>query len=305
MDIIELIEQRRISRYFRVKNKLIVRDGVYHVTQRAPGMEKLFLEKSDYLYFLHLLKEILPKFQIVLFAFTLMPNHVHLLLKIEDTNLDVAMQKLFQRYAIYFNMRYKRKGHVVCGNYRCALCNSERYIIAASLYIHANPVKARLIRDIYTYRWSSLNLYAKKGRVSFIDQTFILYLLDANIEIAIQIYKRLLKKCLPLDIGVRLEKAQQWVRIQEKIVQAIDGLYRKKQLSIPQADEDLEKKILLTQGRRRITAPFERTTIMYVIKQLKSRGFNDREIAGILRIHRCKVYRLLKNYSYATKTVRN
>ena len=180
MNVVELIDNKRLIRFFRARNKLILEHRVYHITQRAPGRERLFLEDPDYLYFLYLLKEISKNFNVDIYAFALMSNHIHLLIYLNEKNLDKAMGKLFQRYAIYFNNKYKRKGHVFCGPYRCALCNDERYIISASLYIHLNPFKAGIAKNLYSYRWSSLGIYIDYNKKSFIKNEFILHLLHNN-----------------------------------------------------------------------------------------------------------------------------
>ena len=151
--------------------KIIVEEGVYHITQRAPGKELLFLEESDNLRFLKLLKEISIKFSLDIFCFALLSNHLHILLRIENKNLDKAMKKLFQSYAQYFNAKYYRKGHVFCGVYRASLCDNDSYLLTASLYIHLNPYKAGLTKDIFKYVFDSttFNINVKIQIVFTID----------------------------------------------------------------------------------------------------------------------------------------
>ena len=82
------------------------------VTQRAAGKEPLFLENSDYLFMLGLLKEIADKYSLRIYAFCLMPNHAHLLFSPQEDNLYDAMRDLFSIYAKKFNWKYERKGHL-------------------------------------------------------------------------------------------------------------------------------------------------------------------------------------------------
>ena len=121
--------------------KIIEAGGVYHLTQRAPGRELLFIEEADYMRFLKLLKEASQKFELDIFSFALLPNHLHILLKIKGRNLAEAMKYLFQSYAQGFNKKYKRKGHVFCGVYRAVLCKTDAQLLVTSLYIHLNPFK--------------------------------------------------------------------------------------------------------------------------------------------------------------------
>ena len=91
------------------------------------------------------------------------------------------MRDLFSRYAMKFNRKYERKGHLFAGPYRQAVCLDNSYLLAASLYIHLNPVKAKLAPDPQTYRWSSCRLYYDDhAPKSFINSNFILGLLSGS-----------------------------------------------------------------------------------------------------------------------------
>ena len=109
---------------------------VSHITQRAAGKEPLFLEDADRLYMLGLLKDISHKQSINVYAFCLMGNHVHILLSNQEENLYDAMRDLFSRYAMWFNKKYERKGHLFGGPYRQAVCLDDGYLVTASVYIH-------------------------------------------------------------------------------------------------------------------------------------------------------------------------
>ena len=91
MDPLELIRQGKIKRYFRATRKLNIPNMVSHITQRAAGKEPLFLENGDYLFMLGLLKEIANNHTLRIYAFCLMPNHIHILLSPEEENLYDAM----------------------------------------------------------------------------------------------------------------------------------------------------------------------------------------------------------------------
>ena len=81
MDPADLIQEGKIKRFFRATRKLTAPGLVSHLTQRAAGKEPLFVEESDYLFMLANLKEIAKKRSLSVFAFCLMPNHLHLLLR--------------------------------------------------------------------------------------------------------------------------------------------------------------------------------------------------------------------------------
>jgi putative transposase len=107
MDTFDLIRQGKIKRYFRATRKLNTPCIISHITQRAAGKEPLFLEDSDYLFMLGLVKEIANKYSLRTYAFCLMPNHAHLLFSPQENNLYDAMRDLFSRYAKKFNWKYE------------------------------------------------------------------------------------------------------------------------------------------------------------------------------------------------------
>jgi len=183
LDPINIIAKGKIKRFFRAKRKLIYPHIVSHITQRAAGKEPSFLEDDDYLHMLGLLKEISEKQSLTVLSFCLMPNHVHLLLKTGEKNLDQAMRNLFSRYATWFNRKYERKGHLFGGPYRQAVCFDDAYLLAVSIYIHLNPVRARLEEDPAKYRWSSVKLYCRNdASAAFVKPDFILKLLSDDIS---------------------------------------------------------------------------------------------------------------------------
>nr|MBU1328375.1 transposase [Candidatus Omnitrophota bacterium] len=294
-DIIELIERGEVKRYFRARNKYCFEGAISHITQHASGTEPLFLEDADYLYMLHLIKEVLCKFKCNVLSFVLMSNHLHLLLKFLGSNMSDIMKKLLQRYAVYFNKKYQRKGHVFCGAYRSALCFDDSYLLASSLYIHVNPAKAELANNPVDYRWSSCALFLDDAeKETFVDYKFILEILDNDICRAKMKYRNLLKgfnvgrisnvfeKPDALDAMARMlrEKNKEW-RIERNLPD----------------DYDIEKRIEQLRKKGRLTNPQEIKARMFLIEQLKSRGFHVSEIAEKLNLTRQAIYKLQSSYT--------
>ena len=94
MNVLDLIRKGKIKRYFRATRKLNIPNVVSHITQRAAGKEPLFMENSDYLFMIGCLKRIADNYSLRVYAFCLMPNHVHLLLSPTESNLYDAMRDL-------------------------------------------------------------------------------------------------------------------------------------------------------------------------------------------------------------------
>ncbi len=298
-DIMDLIEQGKIKSYFRVRNKYSFEGAVSHVTQRAPGKEPLFIEESDYLYMLYLIKEISRNFNFTVFSFALMLNHIHLLIRLTKSNLDKAMGKLFQAYAIYFNKKYERKGHAYASPYRSALCFDEGYLLAASLYIHANPVKANLVKNAADYRWSSCALFLNNVEKStFIDYRFILTMLDNEISRGRLKYRGLLER---IDVN-KLKDISEHPDALEYIVEILkrdladSGNIKWVREHGLLGDEDLYAKIEELKAKTRVKiGPQERQARKFMIEQLRSRGFKVSKIAEKLNLSRQSVHSYLTN----------
>lgn len=285
MDIIERIKNEEIKGYLTIKRRIIFEGAIYHITQRAPGRELVFVEDSDYLKLLSLLKKTTKEFNLDLFCFSLLPNHLHLLLKINEKNLSEAMKYLFQGYAIYYNWRYKRKGHVFCGRFRSSLCNSDAYLLAASSYIHLNPYKAGLTENFEDYRWSSLQLYLENPKKSFVNSNEILLLLDAAEEKARRKYRKILEDSAEIPGGhlINIEAVNSFI---EKARRIVSKFYKKK-------GSELDEKIEKFRKKARITEPEEKKARKYLIQQLCASRYTINEICDLLDISRKTYYNIL------------
>lgn len=304
MDPLELIRDGKIKRYFRATRKLNAPNMVSHITQRAAGKEPLFLEDGDYLAMLGFFKEIATNSMLRIYAFCLMPNHIHILLSPEEENLYDAMRDLFSRYAMKFNRKYERKGHLFAGPYRQSVCLDDSYLLAASLYIHLNPVKANLSPDPQTYRWSSCRLYYEDNAPkSFIDPDFILRLLS-NSEIENkEKYRVMLNQGSEPDTGNVLEQEDAIERFQSKLSSMFPSIFKmvdkKRQLAGLLGVDDIltmaqiEKQIETVRNENN-SRPESRKAKKFLIEQLIARGYKRSEIAERLGVSRKTVYNILK-----------
>lgn len=300
-----MIEKVNIKRFFRATRKLTVPGLVSHITQRAAGKEPLFIEDGDYLFMLGLLKEVAQKYSLQVYAFCLMPNHVHLLLSPTKENLYDVMRDLFSRYAKRFNRKYERKGHLFGGPYRQAVCFDNGYLLAASLYIHLNPVRASIVTDPLDYRWSSSRLYChEKAPSSFVDLDFVLNVLSGPKSNKVKNYSRLLKHGSKMDTGHVLEKEDSIERFGSKLKAKFPKIFKKAEqkekinnpFNINLLDiETLEKQIEEMINDPGPNTPKSRKAKKYIIEQLLARGFKKTEIADRLGISRKTVYNILKS----------
>jgi putative transposase len=288
MSILEKIKDKKIKRYLTINKRIIYPGAIYHITQRAPGKEVLFNEDVDYLYFLKLLKETNMKFNLDLYCFALLPNHVHLLLKINKANLSFAMKNLFERYAAYFNIKYKRKGHVFCGRYRASLCNDNRYFLAISIYIHLNPYKAGLCKHYKIYKWSSVKLYTEHDKKTFVNFKGVLSLLSEDMHDAKRRYVEMMNN----NIG----KVKCEIEEKKSIKRDINILSKSVLKYVRSKDKEKEEKNMTEKFRHqsRIVNKQHRKARKQLIEELLSRGHSVEDIAENLSLSRMTIYRELK-----------
>ncbi len=138
-------------------------DTFYHVLSRGNERRKIFYNRADYSRFLETLGRMVDRFQVEVHGYVLMPNHFHLLVRTREANLSRALQWLGVSYSVWFNKKHDRCGHVFQGRFRSFVIEDERYLAALILYIHGNPVRAKLVKELGEHRWSSYRGYLRKG----------------------------------------------------------------------------------------------------------------------------------------------
>lgn len=300
MDLIELIRKGRVKRVFRATRKITAPMVVSHLTQRAAGREPLFIEDGDYLSLLADLKEISQKRGLAVFALCLMPNHVHLLVRPEADELDASMRDLFGRFVARFNRKYERRGHLCCGPYRQAVCLDEGYLLAISLYIHNNPVRAGLAKTAADYRWSSARLYCSDHPPeSFVNPDFILRMLHGA-EGGRAVYRRLLDASQGFDTGHVFERADALDRFRNRLVAVFPRLFQslrpfRKVVDLDLLDSEQLEQLIAEERQARVHGhPRTTEATRFLVDQLIARGFSRKEIAARLGICRKTVYNLTR-----------
>jgi len=138
--------------------------ALYHVTARGNGRQDIYLDDTDRRRFLELLGDEVEQQHWRCYAYCLMGNHYHLLLETPEGNLSCGMRRLNGRYTQELNRRHQRVGHVLQGRFKSILVEKEGYLLELCRYIVLNPVRARVVRQVQDWRWSSYG--ARVGRES-------------------------------------------------------------------------------------------------------------------------------------------
>ncbi len=146
----------------------------YHVIARGNKGAKVFKSAQDYSAYLRFLKDYKKRYPFFLYAYVLMPTHVHLLIEVQETALSKIMQSLQFRYTRHYNLKYRTWGHLFQGRYKAILCEKETYFLELCAYIHLNPVRAGLEEDPLDYPWSSYKAYALGSADDLVDQRALL-----------------------------------------------------------------------------------------------------------------------------------
>jgi putative transposase len=165
--------------------KTFAAPAFYHVYNRASGERPLFREEMDRSYFLTLLQKHLVEnnqpeddtktYEIEIIAYCLMGSHFHLLLFQEQDPEAITgyMRSVSTAYSMYYNKKYKSKGHVFQSSYRASHITNEPYLAHITRYIHLNP------RSYTSWEWSSYGDYVGKQTTDWIHPERVLEGKDA------------------------------------------------------------------------------------------------------------------------------
>jgi len=138
--------------------------ALYHVLSRGNGRQDIFLSDRDRHAFTDLLQEISDRYAIDIYAYVLMSNHYHLLLKTQEANLSRAMQWFGTAYTRRFHIHNHTGGHLFQGRFKSIIVENDSYLLRLSCYIHRNPLRARIVKRLTDYPWSSYSYYAYKKK---------------------------------------------------------------------------------------------------------------------------------------------
>lgn len=164
--------------------RVLVDQGYYHIVTRGIDRRRLFRYKQDYELFVEIVAVYLRRFKVHVMNYCLMPNHVHLLMKVElALDLPKFMKAILQVYAAKFRSKYKSVGFVFQNRYKSRLIDNDAYLLECARYIERNPVRAKIVEDVAEYPWSSYCYYAKGTPDKIITLPNPLYLEMADTDL--------------------------------------------------------------------------------------------------------------------------
>jgi len=138
---------------------------LHHIIIRGIERRNIFLDDQDREDFLRRLERLLPETQTTCYAWALLPNHAHFLLRTGQVPLPTLMRRLLTGYVVSFNRRYQRHGHLFQNRHKSIFCQEDVYFRELVRYIHLNPLRAGLVPDL-----TRLNSYSYCGHSALVGQ---------------------------------------------------------------------------------------------------------------------------------------
>ena len=234
--------------------------GYFHLITKGNGGQIIFEDRKDRIVYLNMLKRFAGEENVIINAFCLMDNHVHLLIYDPEDKKSGFMQKLNVSYAVYFNKKYKRNGHLFQGRYKGEAVESEGYLLTVFRYILNNPRNAGICNSS-DYEWNSYRKYGLEG--SFVDTQIFLELLGDMKEYTDYLNETNDDICM--DIENDLPHDDEWAK------------------SVIHKELDLESGVLIQ------SMPREQRDI--ALRVLKKKGLSLRQIERLTGINRRTVQR--------------
>ena len=193
-----------MPRTFRLKNN----ESIYHVMCKSITEVDLFKDADDKKKYLSLIKKYKILYNFKLYGYCLMDNHLHLIIDANGSDISKVMHGINFSYALYFNKKHKRCGHLFRDRFKSIIVANDRYLKTLSLYIHNNSTDIIEYKNCpEEYDFSSLAIFIGKRRDHFklVDYGFIMSLFGKSIKIARKNYYELIFMCNEEKLKQKIE----------------------------------------------------------------------------------------------------
>lgn len=165
----------------------ISKSGIYHIMIRGINRQDIFEDEQDIERLLETIRKYKGISKYEIYAYCIMSNHIHLLIKEMDEPISNSIKRISSSYVFWHNKKYERCGHLFQERFKSEAVENDEYFLMVLRYIHQNPMKAGLVKDISDYKWSSYSEYMEKAVI--IDIDFVLKMLSSDRESAIELFR--------------------------------------------------------------------------------------------------------------------
>ena len=179
------------------KSRIDAPGALHHIIIRGIERIPIFKDDKDCRNFLERLGNILTETSTTCFAWALITNHVHLLLRTGPVPISTIMRRLLTGYAQQFNRRHKRHGHLFQNRFKSFLCEEDTYLLELVRYIHLNPLRAGLVKDLKalaTYWKCGHSALMGKRKYKWQNKDYVLGLFGKTVSSARRSYSAFVKK---------------------------------------------------------------------------------------------------------------
>lgn len=176
------------------KARFTVPEAIYHIILRGNNKAKIFLEGDDYQYFLKLLYDNKGKYQLKIYHYALLNNHVHIIVWApEGRDLSESIKRTAVIYTGYFRKKYGGIGHFFQDRFKSHIIQDGIYLLECGRYIELNPVRAGVVKSPEEYKWSSYLFYAEGRKDILLDFSPEYVNLSDNVEQRKRLYQDYVK----------------------------------------------------------------------------------------------------------------
>jgi len=168
---------------------------LHHIMARAIDGTPLFRDRKDRENLLSRLPALLKMTGTTILAWALMDNHFHLLILSGQQKISKFMRCLLTGYALYYNRKYRRRGHLFQNRFKSILCEKEPYLLELVRYIHLNPLRAGKVKslsELDSFPWSGHAVLIGKTKMDWQERDYVLTQFSLEPRKAVQIYQRFL-----------------------------------------------------------------------------------------------------------------
>lgn len=167
-------------------------DAIYHVMVKSIAEAPLFKDDDDKLKFMDFVKKAQEQFEFKVYSYCLMDNHAHFIIDANGADISKIMHFINYKYAMYYNKRHQRIGHLFYDRFKSLIVDNDRYLFALTAYVHYNATDIKGYEtNPQDYRFSSLGIFLaeKKDEFELIDDSFILSMFSLKEATARAMYR--------------------------------------------------------------------------------------------------------------------
>lgn len=211
------------------KVRITYKNALHHIMNKGIKGENIFLDNSYKIFFINLLRKLSKKYGIELFAYVIMNNHYHLILRNTNNNLSKFMMELNGNFAQFYRLNVGGRGYVFQNRFKSTLIENEKYLLECLIYLYMNPVRAGYCKNPFVYKYSSIQEFSDSNVKSNIcNNIFVMQLFSG--------LKNLTKIIESYDSSVDLvinKNINEYVGSEKTITDAITRYERRQSDNIP------------------------------------------------------------------------